>query len=134
MALEQHIENCGYQRKRELLRKIKLNLCNADNDQSILIDPAGNLGKCEHHFNRNFFGHIDREEQDDTLIRKFRERLPDTEACDTCPCYPQCIRLVLCEDNICTPEWRKEKIYFIQKAMQDEYLKFINTQDHDPEA
>ena len=132
MALEQHIADCGYQTRRKLLKKLKLNLCMADDDQSVTIDPTGQLGKCEHHFDRNFFGHIDSEERDGDVIRRFGERAADIEACATCPYYPQCIRLVMCEDgNTCTPEKQKENIYYTLNAMRDEYQNFINHQQHE---
>ena len=35
-----------------------------------------------------------------TVIRKFKERRPDIEACATCPYYPQCILLTMCEIDV----------------------------------
>ena len=43
MKLEQLIVECGYKRRRELQKDIKLNHCMADNDNSVIISPAGFL-------------------------------------------------------------------------------------------
>lgn len=134
MALEQEILDGGYRRKRELQKEIKLNHCMADNDNSVVISPAGYLGKCEHYIDREFFGHIDSEENDEGIIRKFKERPDDIEACDTCPCYPQCYRLVMCENGVeCTPERQKENIHITIEAMKDEYENYLNKKEHETE-
>ncbi len=125
MKLEALIAECGYKRRRELQKDIKLNHCMADNDNNVIISPAGFLGKCEHYIDREFFGHIDSEKKDVETLRKFKEHPEETEACTTCPYYPQCFRLVMCENEvICTPERQKEHIYNIKEAMKDEYEKW----------
>ena len=122
MQLEQQIAKCGFSTKKKLQRDIKQNHCMADSDQSVLISPAGYLGKCEHYIDSEFFGHIDSEERDDALIHRFKERPAEIEACTTCPCYPQCIRLTMCENGCyCTPERQKELIHETIEAMKDEY-------------
>ena len=124
MKLVQQIDELGYRGKQELQKDIKLGLCMADNDQNVVIVPDGHLGKCEHYINREFFGHIDIEEKDKEVLRKFKERPADIEACNTCPYYPQCFRLKVCEKNDCTPELQKEHIYDIIEAMKDEYVRW----------
>ena len=125
MKLEQLIAECGYKRRRELQKDIKLNHCMADNDNNVIISPSGFLGKCEHYIDREFFGHIDSEEKDVETLRKFKEHPEETEACATCPYYPQCFRLVMCENEvICTPERQKEHIHNIKEAMKDEYERW----------
>ena len=125
MKLEALIAECGYKRRRELQKDIKLNHCMADNDNNVIISPAGFLGKCEHYIDREFFGHIDSEKKDVETLRKFKEHPEETEACTTCPYYPQCFRLVMCENEvICTPERQKEHIYNVIEAMKDEYERW----------
>lgn len=125
MKLEALIAECGYKRKHRLQRDIKLNHCMADNDNIVMISPLGYLGKCEHYIDREFFGHIDSEKKDVETLRKFKEHPEETEACTTCPYYPQCFRLVMCENEvICTPERQKEHIHNIKEAMKDEYEKW----------
>ena len=134
MQLEQLIKDCGYWHRKGLLRDIKLNNCMSDNDQSVVIAPTGHLGKCEHYVDRHFFGHIDSEERDETVISKFRERQGEVEACAACAAYPQCIRLVMCEDDCgCTPEKRQEHLNEIVEAMIDEYRNYLNKKVHETE-
>lgn len=131
MRLEQQITDCGYGRKRVLPKDIKLNYCMADNDQSVVVAPDGHLGKCEHYIDREFFGHIDSKEKDEAILCKFKERPAEIEACATCPYYPQCFRLTMCENGcFCTPERQKENIYNIKEAMKDEYLRYLNRNDN----
>ena len=125
MKLETLIAECGYKRRRELQKDIKLNHCMADNDNNVIISPAGFLGKCEHYIDREFFGHIDSEEKDKEVLRRFKERPADIEACATCPYYPQCFRLVMCDNGAdCTPERQKENIHNVIEAMKDEYERW----------
>lgn len=128
MQLDQQIKKCGYRKKQKLQKDIKLNYCMADNDQSVIISPAGFLGKCEHFVDREFFGHIDSEKSDESVLLKFKERPADVEACATCPCYPQCFRLQMCENGFdCTSEWQKMKIHNTKEAMK-EYYKEIKSE------
>ena len=132
MLLEQQITACGYSRKWKLQKDIKLNSCMADNDQSVVISPAGYLGKCEHYIDSEFFGHVDSEEKDEAILRKFKERPADIEACATCPYFPQCHRLTMCPNGCaCTPEMQKERIYETIEAMKNEYQRYLNKTDND---
>lgn len=127
LQLEQLIAKCGYGHRRKLQKDIKLNCCMADNDQSVVVAPDGHLGKCEHYIDREFFGHIDSKEKDEAILCKFKERPAEIEGCATCPYYPQCFRLMMCENGcFCTPERQKENIYNIKEAMKNEYQRYIN--------
>ena len=132
MQLEQQIVKWGYGRKRRLQKDIKLNQCMADNNQSVIISPAGHLGKCEHYIDSEFFGHVDTEERDEAILRKFKERPADIEACATCPYYPQCHRLTMCPNDYgCTPEMQKEHIHNTIEAMKNEYERWLNKNEND---
>ena len=125
MQLKQHIAQCGYKLKRGLQKDIKLNHCMADSDERVMIAPDGHLGKCEHYIDSNFFGHIDSEERDEAILRKFKERQADNEACATCPYYPQCILLTMCKIDIgCTPEYQQEHLHDIKESMKYEYERY----------
>ena len=131
MQLEQQIAKHGILRIRELPKDIHLNQCMADNDGSVVIAPDGHLGKCEHFIDREFFGHIDSEERDMTIIRKFKERRAEIEACATCPFYPQCYRLVMCEDDFgCTPETRQGGMHNMVASMKYEYECYLNKKEN----
>lgn len=132
MQLKQQIAACGYGHKKSLQKDIKLNSCMADSDQSVVITPAGHLGKCEHYIDSEFFGHIDSEERDEAVLRKFKEHPEEIEACATCPVYPQCNRLTMCpNDEGCTPEMRKERIHETIEAMKNEYERWLNKNEND---
>ena len=129
--LAQQIAACGYKNhKRGLQKDINLNLCMADNDGSIVIAPDGHLGKCQHFIDREFFGHIDSEDCDMTIIRKFKERRADIDACATCFCYPQCIRLVMCADKFdCTSGKQQYLLSKMKDTMKYEYERYLHKND-----
>ena len=134
MQLEQQIAAYGYNPQQELQRDIKLNHCMADNDGSVVIAPDGHLGKCEHYIDSEFFGNLDSEERDKAILRKFKEHSADIEACSTCFYYPQCYRLVMCDDDSgCTLENRKEHQYETMKAMKYEYERYLSNSKDDNE-
>ena len=126
MQLEQQIAQCGYKRKQGLPKAIQMHYCGADDDRSVLIAPDGHLGKCNHYIDCEFFGHIDSEERDEAILRKFKERRPDIEACATCFYYPQCILLTMCEIDVgCTPEYQQEHLHDIKESMKYEYERYL---------
>jgi radical SAM protein with 4Fe4S-binding SPASM domain len=129
--LAQLIAACGYKNhKRGLLKDISLNHCMADADGSVVIAPDGHLGKCEHFIDSNFFGHIDSEEHDEAILRKFKERRADIDACPTCFYYPQCIRLVMCADDFgCTPGNRQYHLSAMRETMKYEYERYLRKND-----
>ena len=133
MLLEQQIAACGFLSIiYDLPKDIRLNCCMADDNVScVVIAPDGHLGKCHHYLDREFFGHIDREERDEAIIRKFKERRAEIEACATCFYYPQCIRLVMCHRyTICTSVKQQEHLYNTIKAMKVEYERYLKNENH----
>ena len=131
MLLEQQIAKCGYGGRKRLQKDFKLNHCMADSDESVVIVPDGHLGKCEHYIDSDFFGHIDREERDKAILRKFKERRADSESCATCPFYPQCYRLVMCADDFgCTPESQQEHLHNTMASMKYEYERYLKKNDN----
>ena len=137
MQLEQQITACGFARKLyDLPKDIRLDCCMADDDGSrVVIAPDGHLGKCHHYLDREFFGHIDSEERNDAILRKFKERRADIEACATCFYYPQCIRLVMCHrDTICTSVKQQEHLYNMREAMKYEYDRYLKNENHYPDS
>ena len=131
MQLEQQIAKHGILRIKELPKDIHLNQCMADNDGSVVIAPDGHLGKCEHFIDREFFGHIASEERNEAILRKFKERRADIEACATCPFYPQCYRLVMCENDFgCTPETRQGGMHNMVASMKYEYECYLNKKEN----
>jgi len=113
-----------------LQKNVKLDHCMADGDGGVVIAPDGNLGKCEHYIDSNFFGHIDSEEHNEAILRKFKERRADIDACATCFCYPQCIRLVMCADDFgCTPGNQQYRLSAMRETMKYEYERYLRKND-----
>ena len=130
MQLKQQIEECGYGSRKRLEKDIKLSDCWTDKDESVMIAPDGQLGKCEHYIDSEFFGHIDSEERNETVFSKFKERRAETKACSTCPLYPQCNLLVMCEKYFCSPEYQQEHLYDTMEGMKNDYENYLNNESH----
>ena len=103
-------------------RSIKLNHCMADNDGSVVILPDGHIGKCEHYTDSDWFAHVGEEGRDESVVEGFKALRPELESCVDCPCYPDCFRLVKCEESVhCYPEERDEKVSLIRQQMLNTY-------------
>ncbi len=64
--------------------------CMADNDHSVIIQPGGELTKCEHSPALEHFGMINSEEYNRDLLNQWKTHaIPST--CEECPLYPSCI-------------------------------------------
>ena len=126
MQLEQQLMQYGFRGQWGVPRDIKVNCCSADNDGSVVIAPDGHLGKCEQYIDSEFFGHIDSKERNEAVLRKFKERRADIEACATCFYYPQCNRnrLVMCKKYNCTPEYQQERLHETTEGMKSEYERY----------
>ena len=121
------ITDYGYRKERKLPRDIKFACCSADDDQSVLISPAGFLGKCSLYVDREFFGHIEQEERDEAIIQRFKEHA-ETDECATCFHYPQCNRLAMCAYGAsCSLEKRKDILYKTMEAMKNEYKAYLSS-------
>ena len=136
MQLAQQTAACGYKNhRRELQKDISLKHCMADGGGGVVIAPDGHLSICEHYIDSNFFGHIDSEEHDEAIIRKFKERRADIDACATCFCYPQCIRLTMCvpEQAICTKGSQQYRLFEMRETMKYEYERYLRKKDKEQE-
>lgn len=121
-VLAERIEAYGFSRRVTLSRQLPVNMCMADSGYSVTILPGGELGLCDHFSEDNFVGHIDREELDEQVIRRFRETQPLLEACSTCFRYPGCIRLKMCqEQDDCFEETREQSRESLLRTIQTTY-------------
>ena len=108
----------------KLPHKLKLNRCMADNDGSILILPDGHLGKCEHYSDDHWFGSLNSPERDESMLSDFKRVREEIDACAECPFFPECYRLVLCEEAVhCYPEEREEMLLQAREQLLDFYQK-----------
>ena len=124
MRLQEKLRDGKIALKGKLPDNLKLNHCMADRDTDVLILPDGHLGKCEHYTDGHWFGHLDSEERDETLLADFKRIREEIGACTDCPFYPDCYRLVLCEEAVhCYPEEREEKMLETRQNLLNFYLK-----------
>lgn len=123
--IEAKLADYGLYEVKPLSEGIKINQCMADSDQSVVIDPSGNIGKCEHYSEDHYIGHIDSNDRDEAMVERFRECHDEIEACATCFDYPNCIRLKLCEDNAyCYSEMRDDRLNKIRQSMLKTYQNY----------
>jgi radical SAM protein with 4Fe4S-binding SPASM domain len=120
--IEARLADYGLYEIKPLSGNIKVSRCMADNDHSVVIEPSGNIGKCEHYSEDHYIGHIDSDERDEAMVERFRECHDEIEACATCFDYPNCIWLKLCEDHAyCYPEMRDDRLNKIRQSMLKTY-------------
>lgn len=123
--IEAKLADYGLYDIKPLSKGIKINQCMADGDQSVVIDPSGNIGKCEHYSEDHYIGHIDSDDSDEAMVERFREYHDEIDACATCFDYPNCIRLKLCENNAnCYLEMREDRLNKIRQSMQKTYQNY----------
>lgn len=86
--------------------------CMADDGTSVLIDPEGNLGTCEHFVNSHFWGNInDPLKKDFKELNIWREYMPKLDICNDCPIYPLCNRPTYCEEmRKCDEQYKEWRI------------------------
>lgn len=130
--IEAKLVDYGLYEIKPLSEGIKISHCMADNGHSVVIEPSGNIGKCEHYSEDHYIGHIDSDDCDEAMVERFRECHDEIEACATCFDYPNCIRLKLCEDNAyCYPEARDDRLNKIRQSMLKTYQNYTkeNTEE-----
>lgn len=97
--LEDTIGKCGYFCGFLPPNSQRIFQCMADDGKSVLIDPSGNLGTCEHFIDSHFWGHIDNPlKKNYDEINIWREYMPVLDICENCPIYPLCNRPAHCEE------------------------------------
>lgn len=133
-AVRARIVSYGHARKRRIPNHITLHHCRADGENTVVISPNGFLGKCEHHIEDKFWGHIESEQRDEKVLSQFRATCADIPLCTDCAYYPDCIRLKLCENgNWCFPENKEEMYSRMENQMRNEYTRYLEKQDKETE-
>lgn len=95
-ALKQKAADAGFSvGNRPLSPEWKSNACMADNDGSDIILPDGGLCRCEHVLGQARCGQVDKDERDEEVLRRWKERVRLPE-CPACALYPRCINLKKC--------------------------------------
>ncbi|MBD5209093.1 MAG: SPASM domain-containing protein [Bacteroidales bacterium] len=116
----------GYESNHNLPYGMIIHQCMADSDQSLVITPSGQIGKCEHFTDDKMVGSIFSDELDLSTINMWKEKYDTTEECYSCPLYPTCIRLKKCPNQKirCTDFYRKNRLDSINMAMENYYKKW----------
>ena len=95
---EQGCRQAGGFNFRKSLPSLRVYYCMADNPSSVMINPIGQIGKCEHEIFTNLVGDIYHDELDETensywLSPSYRLR------CRLCKLYPFCGRMESCKNE-----------------------------------
>lgn len=106
--------------------KLNISHCMADNGQSLVILPDGNLTICEHHCDDEICGSIYENTLNNEIIQSYRVRRNETDKCADCFFYPQCITLKKCPtDPICCDGYIRYKKDIIETMMVDTYNRYL---------
>lgn len=112
------------------LPSLKHVYCMADNPGSILINPIGQLGKCEHHIFKHLVGDIDYS-GNGIKIEDFRYWMDPKmlEVCNDCALYPFCAIPVICDGgNGCRSEVAESRTLSVKKQMEKAFLRYKQKQ------
>ncbi len=118
----------------EVYRAIKH--CMADNNGSTTILPDGNLGKCEHFTDDNFYGSIYSDKYDEFYIEKFKKIKDYGEQCHNCPLHPKCKPLDICPHTEleCDEFDRELKIKYLKEQMLASYEYYLKNKNRNAPA
>lgn len=100
-AFEDYIRNKqSYFPIRTVKMLMQYHQCMADDPTTTTIMPDGNLGKCEHFSDTDFWGSIYNDKVDQNVIEDFRRVKYLGKQCDDCPLHPMCMQLIRCANTI----------------------------------
>lgn len=133
-ALEEKISNYNLARKLRIVKKHRLNHCMADSGSAVLIVPSGDIGLCEHHIDKEFIGHLEKDGFDKDMLKSWRERTPEIPECADCFFYPECIVLKKCTANsVCYGIRREDNFSQTKQRMINEYEAWREIAEETPE-
>lgn len=128
--IERIIDEYGKLRKYDLSLYRSITQCMADNNTCTTILPGGELGKCEHYTDDNYYGSIYSDKIDTFYINKFKERVDYGDKCHNCPLLPKCIHLKACPNaqSGCDDYDRELNIRYLKEQMITSYERFKKTE------
>lgn len=99
--------------------------CMADSNNSCVINPNGELSKCEHYVFDKIYGSIYKEEQDRAIIQAWKQK-DKFELCGTCPFYASCVHLSWCNGGgyQCNEIIVHNKLKMTQEVMVQKYKEW----------
>lgn len=99
--------------------------CMADDGTSVLINPDGLIGTCEHYVSSDFFGNINNNIIDSDILKGWREYENDLDICKTCPIYAECLRPKKCiELRNCDNIIKNYRIHQYKEGLEKLYLEY----------
>ena len=100
--------------------------CMADNPESVLINPLGALGKCEHHIFKHLIGDIHNSGNGINRTDVDYWLNPDMlNICKGCELYPSCSIPATCDGgNGCRSEISQSRILSVKKNMESIFLSY----------
>ena len=103
--------------------------CMADDGNSIIIDPDGNIGTCEHFIDSHFFSHIDNPSiKNMEELKAWRLYEKPLDICADCPLYPSCVRPSQCQEmSKCDPYYKEWRIRKHIQGLRNFYNKATNS-------
>ena len=109
-----------------LSNSYRINKCRADNDSCEVILPDGNIAKCFHYLAGPYIGTIFSPERNNHEINEWKTEKPDFPECDSCPLYPNCIKIKRCAwtNKGCNAFSRKMKIQKQQELVLFAYKRY----------
>lgn len=103
-------EHGKYSKRKHALPSLKFSYCMADNDSAVVVQPGGELTKCEHSSANENFGNIYSDRYDQMHLNKWK-KYAVAEKCVECSFYPSCTRLVECVGMVeCLSVVKEKKI------------------------
>ena len=115
--LENYMQQLGLGTPKKFYPYIQAIHCMADFDGSVLINPLGGIGKCEHYVYDNLIGHINSEELDSGVIDSWKVH-HHWERCHACTLYPICNILEMCQA-------KRECSEIVQDNMYSQYKNWL---------
>ncbi len=103
--------------KKHALPSLTTTHCMADNDSAVIIQPGGELTKCEHSAAVENFGSIYSGEWDQENLREWKQHAILKE-CESCPLYPSCIYPAKCPSTgECRAGMKRKKLEEVRESM-----------------
>lgn len=97
--------------------------CIADSMKSVVVNPEGKLGLCEHYTDSEMIGDIYHDDYDYDVISSWCHPLM-TEECKTCVFFPQCRIIKKCPVGRCNDEYRRHWGFQVRRSMHATYERW----------
>lgn len=105
------------------LPSLKNHHCMADSPNSVMINPLGQLGKCEHELYCHLVGDVIQGFDRHSSSAQYWLRPVYRSTCQICPLYPFCGRMISCQnEGDCISERSDSNIQAVRKLMQSRLL------------